>query len=607
MLLRSVFVRFYKSFNYDYLRKHNKSVSNRQPWESFEDMWYPHVQILIDQSITAIVGENESGKSCLLTAIKKGVSGDGLEPKDFCRHSEFFTVEEGKHRHAEFGFEWTNVSDKECSAVLEACGADETPTFRNFFLFRTSPGKMDVYFPDGNKLILYKLQPKGIKSISKLLPAVFQLQANVALPESVPIRYLAGSRDDTEKYTNYQRRIDTSFFDTLTEKKPWFENIATVNTNAGPIVELVKQFRWDSGEQFRTTPTALQLAHDLLRKVARVDPGALNNLQNAIVAGDDAYADGLVTDINQRLDTALNFPKVWAQDKDCRLNVSPRDRDLAFTIYDRTGTQYAFDERSSGLRYFLSYYIQYLAHDLLPADRDQVLIMDEPDAYLSNQGQQDLLKVFHAFAFPTMSGRRPVQVVYVTHSPFLLDKNYADRIRVVEKGTGDEGTRVVRDVSRNHYEPLRSAFGAFVAETTFIGNCNLMVEGTSDQILLAGAAQHLRLMSDVPELETLDLNQITIVPTGGADQIPYLAFVALGRDIERPSVIVLLDSDDKGNAAKDVLLNGVGLRGKRRPLLKSEQILQIGDICEGAVTIEDLVPFRLGVAATLGGGTLFVR
>src|SRR5690606_1866713 len=119
------------------------------------------------------------------------------------------------------------------------------------------------------------------------------------------------------------------------------------------------------------------------------------------------------------------------------------------------------------------------------------------------------LKVFQAFAFPD-GERRRVQVIYVTHSPFLIDKNHADRIRVLEKGVGDEGTRVVRDAARNHYEPLRSAFGAFVGETAFIGHCNLMVEGLGDQILLAGAATWLR-NGGVPELETLDLNQLTIV------------------------------------------------------------------------------------------------
>ena len=338
--------------------------------------------------------------------------------------------------------------------------------------------------------------------------------------------------------------------------------------------------------------------------MARVDAGALKNLQKALLASDDAYAAGIIKSINQRLDATLNFSKFWAQDKNFRLNVSPQERDLIFTIHDRTGTEYAFNERSSGLRYFLSYYIQYLAHDPDPAGRHQILVMDEPDAYLSSQGQQDLLKIFEAFAHPQGGVRRPVQVIYVTHSPFLIDKNYADRIRVVEKGARDEGTRVVRDVSRNHYEPLRSAFGAFVAETTFIGNCNLMVEGTSDQIFLAEAARHLRSKPGVPELDTLDLNQITIVPSGGASQVPYLVYLARGRDVERPAVIVLLDGDDAGNDAKNAIVQGVGLRGKRKPLLDTRYILQIGDLVadkpalKRAVMTEDLVPIELAVAAT---------
>src|SRR5690606_9073236 len=96
----------------------------------------------------------------------------------------------------------------------------------------------------------------------------------------------------------------------------------------------------------------------------------------------------------------------WVQDREFRLLVSPRDYDLAFTIRDRTEKEYAFGERSSGLRYFLSYYIQYLAHDP-KGDGREILLMDEPDAYLSNQGQQDLLKIFDAFAVPDSKDASP--------------------------------------------------------------------------------------------------------------------------------------------------------------------------------------------------------
>lgn len=257
---------------------------------------------------------------------------------------------------------------------------------------------------------------------------------------------------------------------------------------------------------------------------------------------------------------------------------------------------------ASGLKYFLSYYIQFLAHTPQTA-HGEILLMDEPDAYLSSQAQQDLLKVFAAFAYPESSATRPIQVIYVTHSPFLIDRNHSERIRVLEKGTGDEGTRVVRNPSRNHYEPLRSSLGAFVAETTFIGNCNLMVEGAADQVLLAGTATFLKA-SGLTEFYTLDLNRITIVPAGSANHVPYLVYLARGRDYEKPAVIVLLDSDDEGNKAKRDLLKAGPLKKLK---LREEFILQVQDVAKSlprvpsgvpaAVDIEDFVPLEICIKA----------
>lgn len=197
---------------------------------------------------------------------------------------------------------------------------------------------------------------------------------------------------------------------------------------------------------------------------------------------------------------------------------------------------------------------------------------------------------------------RPVQVVYVTHSPFLIDKNHAERIRVLEKGEHDEGTRVVANASRNHYEPLRSAFGSFVGETTFIGNCNLLLEGASDQIIIAGISSWLG-KRNTSTTQRLDLNTITLVPTGSASHVPYLAFLARGRDVDRPPVIVLLDGDQEGDRAKAVLARG-GPREKQ--LVAPEYILQLSDSTfdaivtsnpAGRVGIEDLIPLEIAVAA----------
>lgn len=144
-----------------------------------------------------------------------------------------------------------------------------------------------------------------------------------------------------------------------------------------------------------------------------------------------------------------------------------------------------------------------------------------------------------------------------------------------------------------------------IGETVFIGNCNLMVEGIGDQILIAGAATHLRA-NGVSSLETLDLNQITIVDSGGATQIPYMVYLACGRHVEQIAVIVLLDSDQSGNDAKKQLLGRGGQH--RRPLLKEKFILQLADLKEefclvadnatANLEIEDIIPLPICIHAT---------
>jgi hypothetical protein len=299
----------------------------------------------------------------------------------------------------------------------------------------------------------------------------------------------------------------------------------------------------------------------------------------------------------------LNFPRWWVQDREFRLLLSPREHELSFTIRDRTGTDYSFKERSKGLTWFLSYFVQLRAHRPEYEGRSEILLMDEPDAYLSNQGQQDLLRILEDFARPEDRARE-AQVIYVTHSPFLVNKNAGHRIRVLEKGATDEGTRVVQDASKNHYEPLRSSLGSFVAETAFIGGQNLFVEGLADQVLLAGMSSYLRA-KDFPGLDLLDLNLVTIVPAGGASFLPYLVYLARGRDEIRPPSVALLNSDSAGDEAVKTLRR-IPPRGNRA--LGPEFIRQIGSWVASTkevaaspgvkvVELEDLIPIELAAVA----------
>lgn len=600
MQVSKIYVRFFRSFNYDYLRKTHPDATPH-PWDlTAGGLFYPFVRVNVEPTITTIVGGNEAGKSQLLSAIKAALTGHGINRGDFCRYSQFFAVDKEMAK-PDFGIELTDLTEAEKATIRDLCELPTEEDLTSFALFRFAGSAPVAYIRSDAGWTMHGITNSA--ALHEVLPKVFTIDATVPLPNSVPISFLARTGDEHNFYGREQR---LTFFDVLLDNP---EQLDTAQGLATLVPEMHAAISAPTARQ-EEYQAMLDLADDLLVRVSKIDRSAFSELYTAVSEGREGYANGIVERINKAMAAALNFQKFWSQDNNFALLVTLRDLDLVFTIRDRTGTEYSFSERSGGLKYFLSYFVQYLAHEQLAGDGREILLMDEPDAYLSSSGQQDLLHIFEELAHPT-EGQKPCQVVYVTHSPFLIDKNHGERLRVLEKGEGEEGTRIVANAARNHYEPLRSALGSFVAETTFISNCNLMLEGMSDQVLLAGMASHLAKQR-VPLMENLDLNKVTLVPAGSASHIPYLVYLARGRDVEKPAIVVLLDSDTAGDLAKAQLKKG-GLRGNQ--LLDPRFVVQLGDLDqskmqsanpEGTKTIEDLVPLPIALAAAKQYGEEFL-
>lgn len=595
MRLASVYARFYKSFNFDHLRKASSNAEPKGDWELFRGGWYPYVEVNFDNRITTIVGANESGKSHLLSAIEKAISGTGFEQRDLCRYSPFFSVEQGASCWPHLGVGWSNVDLTEAEAIASVAGS--SASFDHFMMFWESPEVLDFWIPDVDGAWTKHTVARDIALplCNRVLPKPFRIMPDVALPAAVPMTWL-NSPDDHHPL-RVDRRARKALLESTFGLGPYLKDDTTAQQHGPQIRQMLSPLvdAYSSEVPSPDNDRSLELARGLLIELAKVDPTRLAELHEAIADGKEGYANALVEGVNDLLERNLNFKKWWAQDRDFSLKVTPREHELVFTIRDRTGTEYTFDERSSGLKYFLSYLIQAQSHRP-QSDRKSILLMDEPDTYLSAEAQQDLLKVLQGLADP-QDGRPPVQVVYVTHSPFLLDKNHAERIRVLEKGRGYDGTRVVRNVSRNHYEPLRSAFGAFVGETAFVGSVNLLVEGVTDQVVIAGAARQLRLLRPGIGSESLDLNNIVIVPCGSASEVVYMLYLVRGRDAEKPPVVALLDSDAAGDAAAQQMKTDK----KAKRLIAPDHVLQLGNLAlveNGAVKdLEDLVPVKLATAA----------
>jgi hypothetical protein len=436
-------------------------------------------------------------------------------------------VETGSLRLPDLGIDLRlSAKDVEALADLELELRDDTLT-----LIRFGAGSTVVVGADQSTR---QLAAKELARVQERIPRPIELRTDLPLPDSISLDILLDRA--LGPLSDRQRRFALS--DALQQLTALTTDV--ISSSAASIAGVFQNAPVELSE---TDLASQNLAVSLLTDVAHIDRDAFVDLEQALRLGEEGRVGGLIEEMNRSLARHLNFSRWWRQDKDFQLRLAPRERELVFTIRDRTGTDYSFRERSRGLTYFLSYFVQLRAHRS-QEDFPEILLMDEPDAFLSSMGQQDLLRTLEDFVWPAGATSHN-QVVYVTHSPFLINKNAADRVRVLDKGSDEEGTRVVRDAAQNRYEPLRSALGTFVAETAFIGGANLMVEGLADQVLLAGISSLLR-RGDHPPRDLLDLNEVTIVPAGGADSLPYMVYLARGRDAVKPACVVLVDGDAQG-------------------------------------------------------------
>lgn len=583
MLISELYVRFFRSFNYDFERKF-RSTSKPQEWEDTSPAWYPFIRVPIEKDITAIVGANESGKSQLLTAIEAAITGSPIDRADFCRYSELYSVQVEAIRYPEFGVAFTAESqDAELLSQLEIEGVTE------FALYRPGEGAPFLVV-NGERKNLTEAQ---LENLSTHLPTIGHLQTDLAIPDAVSIAELAGE----ERNRLHDRKQRSGLLQTLTALgggDAAAAGAAVVAAFAGPGDE--------SGGPEDRRRAEFHLARQLLVDAARIDPRGFIELRDALNSGREGQVEAVIGAMNTAIKENLNIQRWWSQDKNFELLVEAREQELAFVIQDRTAAKYSFGERSQGLRFFLSYFVQLVGHRTYA--KPDILLLDEPDAYLSSVGQGDLLRVLQNFAVPEEDEPRS-QIVYVTHSPFLIDKNSPHRIRVLDKGPEDNGTRIVRDAANNRYEPLRSSLGEYVAETAFIGGKNLFVEGHVDQILLVGISAHLtrRLGSTAG---VLDLNEVTVIAAGGADAVPYMVYLARGRDTVKPPCVALIDGDTSGRDAERVLKRG---EARKRRVLLDKYIVRLDtwfatanvavDDSVQVQEIEDLLPIEIAHRAAL--------
>src|SRR6185369_3952955 len=157
-----------------------------------------------------------------------------------------------------------------------------------------------------------------------------------------------------------------------------------------------------------------------------------------------------------------------------------------------------------------------------------ILLLDEPGLNIHASAQADLLNFIETLS-------EDYQIIYTTHSPFMVDPVHLERVRtVVEKENGSAISDSIQEKDPNTLFPLQAALGYDIAQNLFISTNNLLVEGVSDLIFLEIV---LSILQGKGKVGLRD--DITVVPVGGMDKVS--TFVSLLRG-NKLSIACLLDS-----------------------------------------------------------------
>ena len=245
---------------------------------------------------------------------------------------------------------------------------------------------------------------------------------------------------------------------------------------------------------------------------------------------------------------------------------------------DRRPEKIELESRSTGLQWFLSFYLVFLVESQ-GEHKKAVLLLDEPGLSLHPLAQRDLSSFFDGLS-------KSNSIIYTSHSPFLIDADRIDRARKVyiaedgtTKATEDLGYRGADGDHSGAAYAVHSALGLTVAESLLLGCQPVIVEGASDQHYLTAIKSLL-----IAGGKIAPPRELVFPPAGGAKTAKVVASILTGRDETLP--IVLLDGDAPGRHAAKQLSEGLYAADK-------EKILNTDDFVGfDQSEIEDLFPVQ---------------
>ncbi len=469
-------------------------------------------EIVIEPTVTTIIGKNESGKSNILT----GLSGISFLQKV----TTAFNDDYRNRNHSDCPIRFT-ITLK--GTPTESMPGDTLVTL-TADSFSATGGILKYYVDDIQRDVesladKADQNPFGFKNND--LATMKKIVANLRQTDSL----------DIPKMDQSLRQLST-----------WTKNIPIDNrTDYAVIVEVVDS-KWKKLTAmlpivfFRRDSKILASEYkgDSIKKELE-DPKSmlselmayLNFTKEQVLEAVSNKTTGSIQDIRDKIqeaiDNKINAPFHDFYSNECiNLKIRFQPNTILFSVKSDGGATMTLDERSNGLRWYLNMFIDATMHNL--PNKNVVYLFDEPGISLHVNAQRELLKLFSDLA------SKGNQVVYTTHSPYMLnlDDQGVERIRAVVKnaqGTTDifktaYDARISSEHQQDTLTPLIEAMGMNL-QTTFgpsLNKFNVVTEGMSDLVYLRAFG---KILGE-------DLESFAFIPVVGASNCIHVSNILHG-------------------------------------------------------------------------------
>ncbi|MBU1046045.1 ATP-binding protein [Patescibacteria group bacterium] len=516
--------------------------------------------------VACIIGPNEGGKTNLLDAVNMLMSGDESDENDkrIIRTSDIrknsLKFREGKLPKLEFELSEQVIQDQRLRKI-----------------FQIQKNSTITLLRDGNNFYP-QLEPK--------LPNDNILLGNLT-EEDIEIK----NEEETIKIEGSDwTLINKKDYELLKTQIDQLVSSGKVELNdESNIIEAIKEylqieidynlnvFFWGYDKQKYGLPDIVNIQEFLKKptdriavlsifRLARYDqeqiPGIFENKT-------ETDYENIFNEISNKVTEEIR--KAWPPNPDIEINITYKTDHLLINIKE-PGYSIEPKYRSEGLQWFLAFLIGILAQ--AKEIKDYIVLIDEPALHLHPGGQKAVLSLINELATNN-------QIIYSTHSPFMVDKRFPERVRFLIKDTktGYSLTKAEKPTKENILRDplLRQALGYTVTDLSYLSEQNILVEGHLEKKALETVVN--KFIKEEKIDETIDLNNTGLIDCSGAGEIAKHAKLYKNSGL---FCISVYDFDQPGKSAK--------IANIQNKVQLEEEIISVDQINKSFKTMEDLLP-----------------